>query len=68
MEELNDNVNDEFLKAVKGEGDPITFSPEERAKCREKYIKFSKEESKIEAEVRMERVLAAATPDVYLSF
>jgi len=66
MEKLD--VNEEFFEAVKGEGDPITFSPEERAECRERYIRFSKEESKIEARVRKERVLAAAKPDVYLSF
>jgi len=66
MEELK--VNEEFFEAIKGEGEPITFSREERAECRERYIKFSTEESKIEARVRKERALAATKPDVYLSF
>ena len=68
MEKLNAQLNAEFFEAAKGEGDPVTFSPEEHAKCREKYIKFSQEESKIESVIRRERVRAAAKPDVYLTF
>lgn len=68
MEELNARLNEEFFEAAKGEGKPITFSPEEYAKGREEYIKFSKEESRIESVIRIERVQAASKPDVYLTF
>ena len=68
MEELNAQLNAEFFEAAKGEGEPITFSPEEYAACRERYIKFSKEESRIESVIRIERARAAAKPDVYLTF
>jgi hypothetical protein len=66
MEELNGN--EEFFEAVKGDGEPITFSSKELGECRERYIKFSEEGSKIEARVRKERALAATKPDVYLTF
>jgi hypothetical protein len=68
MEELNDKLNNEFFEAVKGKGEPITFSQEELAECKERYIKLSEEGSKIEARVRKERALAATKPDVYLTF
>ena len=68
MEELNARLNAEFFEAAKGEGEPVVFSSEEYAKCREEYVKFNKEESKIESEIREERALAAARPDVYLTF
>ena len=68
MEELNAKLNAEFFEAAKGDGDPISFSPEEYAECRADYIEFSKEESKIESVIREERVRAAAGPGVYLTF
>jgi hypothetical protein len=68
MDELNARLNEEFFEAAKGEGEPITFTPEEYAKCREDYIKFSKEESEIESVIRKERILAASRPDVVLTF
>jgi hypothetical protein len=68
MEELNDKLNAEFFEAAKGEGEPIGFSDEEYTKCREEYIKFNNEESKIESVIRKERIRAAAQPDVYLTF
>ena len=68
MEELNDRLNAEFFEAVRGEGEPIRFTPEEYAKCREGYIKFHKEESKIEREIREERARAATKPPVYITF
>ena len=68
LEELNARLNEEFFEAAKGEGEPVTFSPEEYTACREDYIKFNKEESKIERVIRIERVRAAAKPDVYLTF
>jgi hypothetical protein len=49
-------------------GEPIGFSEEEYAKCREEYIRFNREESKLESVVRKERIRAAAQPDVYLTF
>jgi len=68
MEELNARLNAKFFEAAKGEGEPIGFSEEEYAKCREEYIKFNREESRIEGVIRKERVRAAAQPDVYLTF
>jgi len=68
VEELNARLNAEFFEAAKGEGEPITFSPEEYAKCRKEYIKFSNEESNIESVIRIEKARAAAKPDVYLTF
>jgi len=68
MEELNARLNADFFEAVRGEGEPIRFTPEEDAKCREEYIKFSMEESNIESVVRKGRALAMASPDVYLTF
>jgi hypothetical protein len=68
MEELNDRLNAEFFEAVRGEGEPIRFTPEEHAKCRDEYIKFHKEESNIEREFREERARAAAKPPVYITF
>jgi hypothetical protein len=67
MEELNAKLNEDFFETVRGEGEPIRFTPEEYAKCREDYIKFSKEESNIESVIRKGRALAAS-PDVYLTF
>ena len=68
MEELNARLNAEFFEAAKGEGEPIGFSEEEHAKCMEEYIRFNREESKIESVIREERIRAAAQPDVYLTF
>jgi hypothetical protein len=68
LEELNARLNEEFFEAAKGEGEPITFSPAEYAQCRQDYIKFNKEESKIESVIRKERIRAAAKPEVYLTF
>ena len=68
MEKLNAKLNEEFFREAKGDGEPITFSPEEHEKCRESYIKFSEEESEIEKEIRKERVLAAKKPSVPLTF
>jgi len=70
MEELRVRLNDEYLDALegKGEGKIIQFSPEEREASRERYFKFSQTESEIEASVRKERVLAATSPSVPLTF
>jgi hypothetical protein len=68
MEELNAQLNKELLEAIKGEGEPIRFSPEEYQVCAERYLKLCEEESKMEAVVRKERVRSAATPAVYLTF
>ena len=68
MEELNAALNAEFFEAAKGEGEPIGFSDEQYAKCMEKYIRFNKEESRIESVIRKERIRAAAQPDVFLTF
>jgi len=68
MEDLNVSLNADFFKAARGEGEPIGFSEDGYLKCREEYIRFNKEESKIESVIREERIRAAAEPDVYLTF
>ena len=70
MEELKVRLNNEYIKALRGEGEGkiIPFSPEEREASRERYFNFSQTESEIEASVRKERVLAATRPSVPLTF
>ena len=68
MEELKAMINAEFCEELEKEGEPITFSPEEREKWRKTYSEFSENGSKNEKRVRSERVKAAAKPDVYLTF
>ena len=62
-----DQLSAELFETIKGEGEPIRFSPEEHQKCKESLIKFSKTESEIERITREERVAAAAKP-VYFTF
>jgi hypothetical protein len=64
MEELNA----EFLEAIKGDGEPISFSPEEHQECIERYSKLCEEESRMEKVVRKERIRSASAPAVYLTF
>lgn len=68
MEELNAMLNMDLPETSKGKGEPVRFSEEEHKKCRENYIKFSKEESHIERVIREERVRASAEPEVFLTF
>jgi len=68
MEDLNTKLNAEFFEAAKGEGETIGFSEDAHAKCKQEYIKFNREESKIESIIRKERIRAASQPDVYLTF
>jgi hypothetical protein len=67
MDELNAQLEAEFFEALKGEGEPVKFSPEEIKASEEWCRKLYKEEGKMEAMVRKERVLAAARPDLYLA-
>jgi len=68
MEELNEKLTEKFFEELKKEGEPVVFSEKEREEWQKKYGEFNEKESKIEKLVRRERVKAAATPDVYLSF
>jgi len=68
MEEWEVKLNEEFLKEVQGEGEPIVFSPEEQKRSRESYIKFRKEESGIEKKVREANAWAAKNPSIPLTF
>jgi len=70
MEELRVRLNDEYLDALegKGEGKIIPFTPEERKASRERYFNFSQTESEIEASVRIERVRAAISPSIPITF
>ena len=68
MEKLNVQLNTgSSEEEVEKKGKYILFTPEEREKCKERYIAFSEEESKIEKIIRRERKLAAAKPPVYLT-
>jgi len=67
MAEWNTRLNEKFLRMMKGNGESITFTPEEIQKSRERYNNFEKV-GKIESKVRKERALAANKPPVYLTF
>jgi len=67
-EELNALLNEDLIAAAKGKGKPVRFTQEQYEKCKEDYIKFSKDESDIEREIREQRARASAKPDVFLTF
>jgi len=67
MDELNAQLEAEFFEAVKGEGEPVKFSPEEIKASGDWCRKLCDEEGKMETMVRKERILAAARPDLYLA-
>jgi hypothetical protein len=68
MGELNTKLNEEFFKELENGSVLITFSQEEREKCRKNYSEFSEKENKIDKLVRRERSRADAGPNVYLTF
>ena len=70
MTELKVRLNEECLNALEGKGESkiITFSSEEHKASKERYFKFSRTESEIEASVRKGRVFAATEPSIPFTF
>ena len=67
MAKWNELLNKKFLQMMKGNGESVTFTPEEVTESRERYNNFEKV-GKTESRVRKERALAAKKPPVYLTF
>ena len=65
--ELNAQLEAAFFKAVavKGEGKPLNFSPEEIKASNEWCYENHGKPGKMETMVRKERALAANKPDLY---
>jgi hypothetical protein len=61
-------LNAEFLAAVRGEGETVLFTEEEKKESRKLYARLSEEEGEMEKQVRKEWALSAAQPAVYLTF
>ena len=68
MDNLNEQLTNEFLKAAGGEGETITFSSEENKECIERYTQLYDNDEKMEEVVRKEKVRSASAPAVYLTF
>jgi len=67
-DELNAKLEEAFLKAVtvKGEGEPLKFSPEEIKASNEWCYENHAKPGRMETMVRKERALAATRPDLYI--
>jgi hypothetical protein len=65
--ELNARLEAEFFEAVKGEGEPLKFSPEEMKASDEWCYRFCGKVGAMERIIRRERALAAAKPDLILN-
>jgi hypothetical protein len=68
-DELNAKLKAAFFKAVavKGEGEPLKFTPEEIKASNEWCYETHGKPGKMETMVRKEKALAATRPDLYFS-
>lgn len=67
MANWNTRLNEEFSQMMKGNGESITFTPEQIEESRKRYDNYE-EVGKIESIVRQARALASNKPPVYLTF